>query len=488
MKTCHKGNRRIGGRQGREFGLAASFIAVALSGACAGHSSSPGGAAGAGGSPFAGSTGQGGTLGTGGMVGTGGSSGSGLAGSTVAGSTELPLLDQPLPTTYTCAATRPVTISSVKAQEGTLGAPLALGAQIAFVVRSFFPGSADLANGVYASTLSLDGSIAAPVPVRVATSYQLQPRMIRQDNRTTVVWLEPGAVSTEIWTAQIDDSNAVVGPARSRYSVPVDVAVGHLLMAKQATELRLFWDESDSGSGTASVKTVALSSEGDFLSTPTSVLNLTATIFALSDVVPFAGGYAVSFLAGDSAAVTLRYLTIDAALAPAHQVVDLGAIGFSGWGDPGRLFARDSELIIAKVAATGSYENSNIARFIELSRYDRAGIRLSGPTLLKRPVEDVELVSPRFLGIGDDIGLLWSEGSVIYVCAGCTPNNGLNFVVLDGASLRPKSKVVTFPSPEAHGGLVSAEMASANGETSVVTAVQYHTTSSLASGRLTCSP
>jgi hypothetical protein len=88
--------------------------------------------------------------------------------------------------------------------------------------------------------------------------------------------------------------------------------------------------------------------------------------------------------------------------------------------------------------------------------------------------------------MGDDVGLLWGDGSIIYVCAGCAPNHSQKFVVLDGQSFIPQSNVVellnTFPS----GGLLSSAAARSGDDFLVVSTLTFHTWGEGASGAIRC--
>lgn len=409
---------------------------------------------------------------------------SGIAGAGGVGghpSGETPLLERPLPAAYDCTVARPVVVhTDLAASSGTLGVPTAAGIQLGYVVSGWVstPG---LSKGIFASTLSSGGTVATPMAVHSA-NLASTPLLIRQGNGTTLAWTE----SEQIWTAQIDDTNNVVTPARSQYAARNAGSVGYLRTAMSGSQARLFWGEMESDSGPSSIRTVALTSEGSFDGQPTSVVDVAASSLWLDDVVPFESGFALVYADGVGINSKSHYLALDAALKPRHAAVDLGSGRSGSWGQGAVLLAHGSQVLVAKTVKSGDYDKANIAGVVEITRLDSSATRVAGPTPLKAPVEDVTQGPAMLLPVGDDVGLLWSEGSVIYMCAGCTPDDALNFVVLDGTSLRPKSNVVTFPSPDAHGGLVQGQLVGANGDFHLLTAVQYHVTSSLASGRLTC--
>jgi hypothetical protein len=88
--------------------------------------------------------------------------------------------------------------------------------------------------------------------------------------------------------------------------------------------------------------------------------------------------------------------------------------------------------------------------------------------------------------MGDDVGLLWAEGSIIYICAGCVPDHSLKFVVLDGEDFTPRSKAVELPNTLPNGGLLSPETARLGDDLLIVSTVTYHTSAEGASGTIRC--
>jgi hypothetical protein len=90
--------------------------------------------------------------------------------------------------------------------------------------------------------------------------------------------------------------------------------------------------------------------------------------------------------------------------------------------------------------------------------------------------------------VGEDLGLVWSQGGVIYICAGCMPDNHLEFVVLDGEDLNPVSAVVRLENAEPMGGFILPQIASVGDSLLVTSTLQYHVSGEGAFGSITCTP
>ena len=107
---------------------------------------------------------------------------------------------------------------------------------------------------------------------------------------------------------------------------------------------------------------------------------------------------------------------------------------------------------------------------------------------LQAPIEDRESVQPFWVEVGDDVGLLWADGSIIYICGGCVPNHSLKFVVLDGEDFTPRSNVVEVVNTLPSGGLLSPATARSGDDLLVVSSVTYHTSAEGASATIRCAP
>jgi hypothetical protein len=126
---------------------------------------------------------------------------------------------------------------------------------------------------------------------------------------------------------------------------------------------------------------------------------------------------------------------------------------------------------------------------LRIGWFDTGGRALGATYDLQAAVFERRNVDPAWLDLGDDVGLIWSEGSATPIlCDGCTPDNRLHFVVLDGETLSPKSAVLTLNNPGTAGGLTHPQIVSLGPELLVVADVEYHTSSEGMSATLQCEP
>ncbi|MGC4065130.1 MAG: hypothetical protein QM784_10885 [Polyangiaceae bacterium] len=303
---------------------------------------------------------------------------------------------------------------------------------------------------------------------------------------TTVVWAETDSLDvTSLWSAQLDGSGAIQRAAAKIHSWPNRVNIGSFDIASNGSETRIFAATSDPETGAGSIESAPLANDGT-LAKPLSPLVQNESNLYLYDAVAFNGGYAIGYGYYDGTNPAGRYAAYDKDLELRHDPVSL-AMGFSGfWGNRMNLMVRDGRMLVANVNGKGSFDDQPISTYIELSTIDETGKFVGATERLQAPVADVENLSPVLVPVGSDLGLLWSRGSVIYICAGCTPDNALNFVVLDGATLRPKSAVLSIPSPDEGGGLTDGELSGKDGDFALLTSVQYHVTSAMALGRISC--
>jgi hypothetical protein len=454
-----------------------------------GNSSGVGGAAGSGGNdPGVGGAakgGSGGSTASGGTTTKGGSAGSAVGGSSGATGSRKPLLEQPQELAFDCSVPKPVaTTTSPKVTTGAFGPQGSNGPMLALVSQELLDGSGTLATGLYISSLTSSDEIRTPVSIR--PGWVNSPTMISQGNGATLVWGETDSTDvSSLWSAQLDGSGAIQRAAAKIHSWTNRVNMGSFELASNGTEVRLFVATSDPETGAASIESAPLAADGTLAKGLSPLLHNETNMF-LYDAVGFDGGFAIGYGYYDGSMPIGRYVAYDKDLVPRHEAVSLnmGSSGF--WGNRMNLMARGDRMLIANVNGTGSFDEQPIATYIELSTIDASGKFVGSTERLQAPVGDVENLSPLLVPVGTDLGLLWSKGSVIYICAGCTPDNALNFVVLDGATLRPKSTVLSIPSPDERGGLTKGELAGKDGNFALLTSVQYHVTSAMALGRISC--
>jgi hypothetical protein len=144
-------------------------------------------------------------------------------------------------------------------------------------------------------------------------------------------------------------------------------------------------------------------------------------------------------------------------------------------------------VLAAWAVSTGDdFPDQSVATTVRLARFDSDGQR-QGPIYdLQAPVTDREAVDPRWVDMGDDVGLLWAEGSIIYFCAGCMPDHSVRFVVLDGDDFTPESSVVELVTPLSSGGLLAPQAVRVGDDLLVAAAITYHVSAEGASATIRC--
>jgi hypothetical protein len=335
------------------------------------------------------------------------------------------------------------------------------------------------------STLGLDGALGSPSILRPATN-QFVPSVSTASNgeKSTIVWSE-GADdgSYSLHSLQANASGAVVTPA----SVLATLAQSpEPRIAKAGSGYALLW--ADSNTSESKLTFALLDEAGKLASTPVVVApdaRGTGSIAAIGE--HFVVSYN-DYQAYDSGLVS-RLLFLDSKGSVLGQPIVLEDSAATGFGPTlPSLLVRGDEVLVAWSITKGSssYENQDAATTVRLARFDADG-KLQGSMFdLQAPVKNREAVQPRLIDMGEDVGLLWAEGSIIYICGGCVPNHSQKLVVLDGQSFIPQSDVTelanTFPS----GGLLSSEAVRMGDELLVVSTLTYHTWGEGASGTIRC--
>ncbi len=512
----------------RRFGVVVSVVvSVAALGvaACSGKSSSPRGTGGSGGSSAGaggssggagGKAGSGGTTGgsagsgTGGATGgssgsggaTGGSSGTsagqggsssgsgGAAGSGAAAGEggegggmqdDRPVLERPVREELACAVTTAMKNLMFEWAEGDLaetpdGVFLLWGRPAA----SSMPDSVELAS------IDETGTLGASTPIATYMgAYSSRPRLAASSRGMTAAWAEAGANEmSEMRIAELDAMGAV---SKAPVTVPgLSERLGDPAVVSTATGNALLFVNTTVDYTTHRVRFARLDMSsaivGDVVDLDTQMGGAAPTA---GELVAVPGGFAATFTRwGTEAESFLAFLGADGAVQ--GDPIVLGSarpnLGQS-------LLVRGDELIVAYGDDDGGYENADIGGFIGLARFDLASRTLAAPVVrVQTPTVGDETVNPVLFTVDDNVGVLWSRGTVIYVCAGCMPDNHLEAVIMDGDDFTPVSTLLTLPNNQPMGGFIRPGVAPV-GEHFVVTAsLRFHVSGAAASGAFRCTP
>jgi hypothetical protein len=434
-------------------------------------------------------SGAGGTGGTAsGGIGSGGrpSGGTGGSGAVDPGG---PLLDRPSGAKYKCSLSRAIARLSVPWSGFSLVSGAA-GAELAVVAAD--PNNPDpnkSGNSIAWSTLGLDGRLGSTTAVRAPTRQYLASVAAASDGeKSTLVWGETSVDggSHSLNSVQVNGSGAVVTDASVLTSLAR--AAGPKI-ARTGAGYALLWVDGTESS--AKLTFGLLDDRGKLTSTP--VVLAQGQYLAAGGIAPVEDHFVVSYADyqyRDSGLVS-RLLVLGAdgsALGEPVAFEDSSPTGFASTVPS--LHTRGNQVLAAWSIVSGdsSFETQDAATTIRVARFDANGERQGPMYDLQAPVKDRENVQPFWLDVGDDLGLLWAEGDIIYICAGCVPNHLLRFVVLDGQTFTPQSNVVALANTLPSGGLLSPETVRVGDDLLLVSTVTYHTSGEGASATIRCAP
>lgn len=429
----------------------------------------PGGSAGQAGSAAGGSKAGGG--------GGGASGGGGAAGMESAGP---PLLERPADITYDCEVTRPMALLGLN--PWVVGGLHPTG-DSAYLTRlqGTMPGGS-FGMKVTWSPLGFDGKLGEAHSLESAgQAYLGQLTASQADARLTLLWTEGSSGGTQLALASVEATGTVLAP---RKQVTTGAAQRQFpTLAPLGEGYAVAWTrQSTGGAAGSAIELLRVDADGNPSGDVQTLLEGSGLLQS-HQLVALGGGLVLLYSQFDYTANLQAnyYAVLDEAGKMKGQPVKLG----DGFG-PTSTLVRGEKLLVAWTQQTGNFD-SKIARTIHVGSIDASGER-SGPAFaLQAPVVDQENVDPHWVDMGDDVGLFWSQGSVIYICAGCFPDNELRFVVLGGDDLKRKSEVLSLPSPTVF-GLRSPLAVREQDEILTVASVTHHVDAEGASATLRCTP
>jgi hypothetical protein len=347
-------------------------------------------------------------------------------------------------------------------------------------------------NELVVSSIAADGTLGNEVLLAEAgDSYFYLPDMAAHEAGLGVLWQEVDASNVAgHYFAALDENGALTEERK----LVVDGDGGRLSAAKlagDASGYAALYVRSNQDHDMHTLELAVMDASGTLVGTP-KTLEQGAANFTVGAALALPDGYAFTYAAHltDEQTFQIEAQTFlaffDAEGNAEGEPIPLGgASEFAIFTQD--LLVHDEQLIVAFTQQTGGYDNSDIAQTVHLARFDLAThAPIGGAVALQTPVEDQENTQPDLVAVGDDIGLVWSQGGYIYVCAGCMPDNHLEFVVLDGDDLNPVSELVTLENTQPMGGFILPQIASIDETLIVTSSLQYHISGEGAFGSITC--
>lgn len=392
-----------------------------------------------------------------------------------------PVLERPVREELACAVTTPMDNRAIDWANGDVAATT----DGAFVVWGR-PASQGVDDAVMLATIDETGALGTPAPLATNPDapYSSRPRLSRSSRGLSVAWSKPGLdeMST-LNVAELDAMGDVTLMPKAVAGISERIGDPELVPTANGNALLFVHTAVDYSSMVPQF--VLLDADGDLsgdtvdLTTPQSQGQL-----QVGGLVALPGGFAATYTtySGSSFVTSLAFL--DAAGAVQGDPIRLNAARpFTGQS----LLVRGAELIVAHADEVGTYEDSDIAGFVALSRFNLdTHERVAPDVRVQSPTVNEEVVNPVLFPVGEDVGLLWSRGSVIYICAGCMPDNHLEAVVMDGADFTPLTDLLTMPNEEPMGGFVRPMVAPVGEHFVVVTDLRFHVSGAMATGAFQC--
>ena len=382
-----------------------------------------------------------------------------------------PIIDRPPLDAYACSVTRSMTKIGVENWTSPALLPAQQGgllARVAGQTTSVLSWSTVLANGTLGAAKTVfDGGSNFIHGLSVAGS----------GDRYTLVWsrsIDGRVYSAQgLYSAQVDGSGSIVSAARE--IVAGDARNDQAQLVVSSSGYALTWLQT---TGSQAQLRFALLDASGALSGASLVLR--AGNLNLSSLLAVDGGYLLTYheYAGGKSRPYL--LALDAAGTPLQDPLQLSPDGYGG-----SLIRRGEEVLAAWSENQGSQVDQRRATILRLGRFDQKGNALGPSAPLQAPVLDRANNDARWIALGNDVGLVWAEGKIIYICAGCFPDNHLKFAIFDGANFTRKSDVLDLPSPVT-AGLTDPQMVGAASNLLLVSSITYHVSAEGASATIAC--
>ncbi len=439
-----------------------------------GGKAASGGAAPTGGAPSGGAPPAGGAADTGGNADTGGSGGA-LEGGSGGGDDEeiggtagvpnepdgTPILEQPLDGGYACDVDEPLSLPKLPGS----------GALVAGEAPSLF--WSDTQDKVIRGA-TLDAAMAGvPYTVHDSQGNTYTLAAARNGDSITLLWEEADGTTRRLYSAQANDAGEVVTEAHVLPGATPINAGAALVPFRDG--YAAVWVEG--GGEESLMRFASLDAEGELVGSPKTLLE--GNVARIDALVALEDAFALSYTGFDIKQFS-AFVAFDAEGAPYREPIVLG--------EPGVGLIRRGDYVVAAWSVGTGDPGSAWASNLRIGRFDDRGRPVGDVFELQAAVLHEQNWLPAWVAVGDDLGLVWSRGGVIYVCGGCIPDDHLEFVVLDGDTLARKSELVTIENQETSGGLLRSRIVASGSGLTIATNVTYHVTAEAALATLTCTP
>ncbi len=391
------------------------------------------------------------------------------------------LLDRAATETYTCAVDRVITqVPDASYQIETL-----LWTPAGAVVTRAFP-------KIEVARVGGDGTMSAPTELDPSEYSASQSTTALHDGSVGVVWYRQDETGTtgELMFARVKASDLSVEVAPKSLAISgASYSTQPTLVARAGGFGLMYARPLADG---LALEFVSLTLDGVVEGTATQIAYNTV-VFGFSQSIVFTGnGYAAMWTRGGYDSGEVFFAQLDVAGAVVLGPLRISQPAGDGLSSGGNFFAANNQLLVRGTKAyavftetrtAGSFdaqESSTIARLAVIEGYD---VKLYA---LQAAVEDMTAVMPSLQLIDGKLGLLWSYGEIIYICAGCITDYDLHLVLLDPDTLDPISNEVL--QVETGHGFTRPRGVVVDGKLLTTTQLDFHALSYPATGTFACTP
>lgn len=358
----------------------------------------------------------------------GGSPGTGGGGEVVPD----PILEREPAISHDCTEERPMT-SEIGATNAKLEGLASFGGE--FFVTSIEE-TFDIAK------VGLDGVTGEALTI-VSQPYVTRSSIVTSDDTSVVtVWSEGNSLNF----ARVDgDLQLAANP--SEIPEAADTSVNPSALLPTSTGFALLYGAGDGV--TTDLYFLQLDPDGQAIGAPVLLAALGEQYGASASMTPTGDdGFAVAFTTGSFAdGYSVMFTLIDADGSARFEPKRISQAPGGGLQSSFSYYPRRN---IVKVGDSYwvtfsedviDYDTSHGSAIVRLAVVDAEG----GANLhaLQAPVDQIENRFPSFVEVDGAVGIVWTSGSIIWVCGGCVTDYDLHFVLIDQTALVPASDVVT---------------------------------------------
>jgi hypothetical protein len=391
-----------------------------------------------------------------------------------------PILEQPPVLSHDCEVTAPLT---EVAGSGWRTEALAVVDGSVWQVRSD-------SDALALSTVTADGSLGTSIELDGEDWTYREADLVAADGQLAATWIHTtpvGDVSIR-FAVFAADGTTVVAP-HDLDGISGQWVQGPRVLPRAVGGWTVLYGDADAG-GLGTLRLVHIDAAGEPIAAPVDAVAGGQNFGTFGpSVVTTAGGYALTYTDNLGPGPEVFFVSLDADGAPRSAPRRLSRAAGDGWYSSGY-----SNALLAVgdrfwAGWTESWQNDDFAdpkgnTTVHIGVVDADGV---GPSyLLSAPVEGKSVSWPTFFAFEDRVGLVWTTGTMIFICAGCVYDYDVNLVLLDPETLAPASPVTTH----LHGatGLFRPQPAVLGPQIVLAADIDRHAFTVPAVGATTCTP